>query len=157
MSTDPVLPRRIIRRPEDSIGFLLWQAAHGWQRHLEQVLAPTGLTHLQFALLMGTRFHGRFGDPVSQAALARWTNIHPMQISQVVKTLVVKELLQRSRREGDARSHCLALTEAGMTLAETALPLVEAAHAGFFDGIDGLEAPLQRLLDRIHEKVEREA
>ena len=151
MPEDQAPQHRTMRRPEDSIGFLLWQAAHGWQRHLDQTLAPTGLTHLQFAILMGTRFHARSGHTVSQAELARWSKIHPMQVSQVVKTLVAKDLLTRLRRIDDARSQSLELTPAGAALAETALPLVEAAHAAFFAGFEQLEAPLRCLLRRIHE------
>ncbi len=137
------MPRRSLRQSEDSIGFLLWQAAHGWQRYLDQALAPTGLTHLQFVILMGTRRRGQSGVATSQAELARATNVHPMQVSQVVKILTAKGLLSRGRRADDARMHSLELTEAGMALADRALPLVEIAHEAFFADSAALEASLR--------------
>lgn len=148
MPDDPSRAARI-RRPEDSLGFLLWQATHGWQRHLEQALAPTGLTHLQFVMLRGTRHLSEDGVSVSQADLARWAHVHPMQVCQVLKTLLAKGLVTRRRRADDARAHQIALSEAGERLAEAAMPLVEQAHAEFFAGLDGLGAPLRLLLRRL--------
>src|SRR5579863_3613186 len=139
----------MIRQPQDSLGFLMWQVTHGWQRHLEEALAPTGLTHLQFVVLMGTRWHAGLGVSITQAELARWAQMHPMQVSQVVKLLSAKGLLRRIRSSSDARASHIELTATGLRVAATAAPIADAAHHGFFADAPQIEEPLRRLFDRV--------
>ncbi|MGE5145683.1 MAG: MarR family winged helix-turn-helix transcriptional regulator [Candidatus Eiseniibacteriota bacterium] len=118
--------------PEDSLGFLLWQATHRWQRAIGAALAPLGLTHLQFVLLTGTGWLCRDGGAPTQIELAGFTRVEPMQVSQVVRLLEKKKLLARAPHPTDSRAKALKLTAAGEKLVQRAVPLVEAADADFF-------------------------
>jgi DNA-binding MarR family transcriptional regulator len=140
-----------IRQPADNIGFLMWQVTHAWQRHLDEALQPAGLTHLQFVVLVSTGWHVHLGETVSQAGLARWMKIHPMQVSQVVKLLLAKSLLRREKIPNDARAHRLLLSTAGIQTLANAVPLVNKAHHIFFEDASGIEAPLKKLLSRLFE------
>lgn len=118
--------------PEDSLGFLLWQVSHRWQRAIGAALAPLDLTHLQFVLLTCTGWLMKGGQPPSQAELAAFSKIEPMQVSQVVRLLEKKKLLARAPHPADSRAKALRLTAAGEKLVRRAVPLVEAADAAFF-------------------------
>ena len=145
-----------VRHPSDSLGFLVWQVTHAWQRHVEERLEPFGLTHLQFVVLISTAWHMKQGETPSQAALARWASIHPMQVSQVVKLLIRKKLLLCEKMPSDARAHRLALTQEGLARLGAAVPVMKAAHHSFFDAIGGTEQPLKALLGRLFEHLSTE-
>ncbi len=121
-----------VQQPEDSIGFLLWRVAHRHQRVVDRVLAPIGLTHLQFVLLVQTAWLGRDDAPVTQAALTHYGKIHPMQLSNVLKTLEAKGLVERARCPVDPRAKRVMLTEAAIAALSEALPRVTALQATFF-------------------------
>jgi DNA-binding MarR family transcriptional regulator len=142
-----------VRQPKDSLGFLMWQVTHAWQRHVEERLEPCGLTHLQFVVLISTAWHTHLGEPPSQATLARWTQIHPMQVSQVVKLLLAKRLLIRERMPNDGRAHRLALSAEGIERLSIAVPVVHQAHHLFFDAKGGTEAALKKLLAQLFENL----
>jgi DNA-binding MarR family transcriptional regulator len=142
-----------VRHPCDSLGFLVWQVTHAWQRHVEERLEPFGLTHLQFVVLISTAWHMKQSMAPSQAMLARWAQIHPMQISQVVKLLMTKGLLLREKMPSDARVHRLALTAEGLARLGAAVPVMKAAHHSFFDAVCGTEEPLKALLARLFEHL----
>src|SRR5579859_6640934 len=78
------------KQPEDSLGYLLWQTAHGWMRRLNSELVEMGLTHLQMIALGSTAWLTRTGGPPSQAQLAQFCAMDPMLISKVVRTLEKK-------------------------------------------------------------------
>ncbi len=153
---DTLLKQSSLRKPGDSIGFMLWQLSHAWQRHLDAALAPTGLTHLQFVVIGCLGWHTRLGRPLTQATLSRFAKIHPMQISQVVKTLVAKELIVRVRAPDDARAHYLELTDTGTELLLAAIPIAENTHHSFFKVLPGQDDPLKTHLSTLFEAHEND-
>jgi DNA-binding MarR family transcriptional regulator len=142
-----------VHQPKDSLGFLMWQVTHAWQRQVGEQLEPCALTHLQFVVLISTAWHMHLGEPPSQAVLARWTQIHPMQISQVVKLLLAKKLLVREKMPNDGRAHRLALSQEGVERLSIAMPVVQQAHHLFFDAPGGTEQALKTLLQRLFESL----
>ena len=122
--------------PEDSAGYLLWQVTHLWQRQVEAALAELDITHLQFVLLAGIGWLTRNGDLLTQVQLAEFCKIDVMQISQVVRKLEVKYLIERSAHPTDTRAKVLTLTLTGETTLEQALPLVEHLDMKFFSSCD---------------------
>ena len=92
-----------LRQPEDSVGFLLWRVAHRHQREIDRACAALDLTHLQHAVLMMSAWLGRSGERVGQSGLAAFSGIHPMQLSNVLKTLEEKGLIARARSDADTR------------------------------------------------------
>jgi len=121
-----------VQKPEDTIGFLLWRVAHRHQREVDRVLAPLGLTHLQFVLIVQTAWLGRDGAVVTQAGLADYGKVSPMQLSSVLKTLSEKGLVVRNAHPGNARAKLVVLTDAAVALLAQALPTVTALQATFF-------------------------
>jgi DNA-binding MarR family transcriptional regulator len=109
--------------PENAVGFVLWRIVHRYQREIDQKLATLDLTHLQFTTLAMAAWLGRSGEPVTQAELARSADIHPMQVSHMLKTLESKGMIARARGSSDVRTKCIAVTSSGMKTLRRALPV----------------------------------
>ena len=129
------------KQPEDSLGYLLWQTAHGWMRHLNSELVVVGITHLQLIALGSTLWLTRIGKPPSQVRLAQFCAMDPMLISKVVRTLEKKRALARTCDPSDTRSKLLTLTDEGRSLILRCIPLVERAYEQFFAPISDRDEP----------------
>lgn len=138
-----------VHTPEDTIGFLLWRVAHRHQREVDRVLAPLGLTHLQFVVLVQTAWLGRNGDAVSQAGLAAYGKVHPMQLSTVLATLEAKELVTRARCAGNARAKQIMLTPAAIDLLAEAVPATRTLQRTFFGADEALGEELHARLRHV--------
>ncbi|MFG2576976.1 MarR family winged helix-turn-helix transcriptional regulator [Streptomyces sp. NPDC048481] len=133
--------------PGDSPGLLLWHATLRWQRELTAVLAPLGLTHVQFVLLACAWWLNSQGEHPNQLALARQAGTDVKMTSQVLRTLEQKGLVQREVDPADTRAKRLRVTDAGADLAPRAIAAVELADARFFRPVPLDEAlPLLRRL-----------
>lgn len=138
-----------LQQPEDAIGFLLWRVAHRHQREVDRVLAPLGLTHLQFVVLIQAAWLSRDGASVTQAGLARYGKIHPMQLSTVLKTLAEKQLVERGRCPVGGRAKQVVLTDAAVELLAAALPLMRALQTTFFGPDPAFGADLHARLRQV--------
>ena len=110
--------------PDKAVGFVLWRVMHRYQRAVERALAPHELTHLQFTTLAMTAWMCRSGDFVTQAELAREADIHPMQISLMLKALESKGMVARRPSTTDTRTRLVGITPAGIKALRTALPII---------------------------------
>lgn len=137
-----------MQRPEDAIGCLLWRVAHRHQREMDRAMADIDLTHLQFVALVQAAWLGREGATVSQPELAALSNIHPMQLSNLLKALAEKSLIDRPRSPADSRIKLVVLTPAGIDALTAAMPRAVAHQQRFFDDIAGA-APLRETLRHI--------
>lgn len=123
--------------PENAVGFVLWRVVHRYQREVDRILLPLDLTHLQFTILTLAAWLGREGRDVTQAELARQGDIHPMQVSQMLKTLELKDMVTRKRSDADPRAKCIEATAAGLGVLRKALPMVVDMQRAMF-GTEGL-------------------
>src|SRR5664279_4436500 len=96
--------------PQNAIGFVMWRIVHRYQREVEQALRPMDLTHLQFVTLTLVAWMTRTGDKATQSELARFGDIHPMQVSKVLKALEQKKLVERTPAPGNALAKRVAIT-----------------------------------------------
>ncbi len=110
--------------PEKAVGFVLWRVVHRYMREVDRALAALDLTHLQFTTLAMIAWLGRSGEPVTQSEVAQFADIHPMQISHMLKSLEGKGLVARERNPADIRAKYIEVTAAGLSALRRALPLV---------------------------------
>lgn len=122
-------------RPENSPGYLLWQAANHWQRAQRAALAPIGITHVQFVLLAGLAWLEEHEGPVHQARLARFCHTDAMMTSQVLRTLEREQLIRRTVDPDDNRARRLTLTAEGADRLNQAMPRVKDADDRFFGSL----------------------
>lgn len=121
------------KRAEDSPGFLLWQLTNQWQQLQRNALRPLGITHPQFVALAGILWLSNLHQSgPSQNQVADFTHIDKMMMSDLVKTLLEKKLIERFRHPQDRRAYCLSLTTKGHKQVLKAIPLVEGVDAQFF-------------------------
>ena len=137
MATDPqtladLFANKTLGAPENAVGFVLWRVVHRYVRAIDRALATADLTHLQFTVLAITAWMARSGEPVTQVTLARFGDIHPMQVSQVLKALEVKGLVARTRSIADPRAKCIELTEIGVSALRQAMPLAISVQERLF-------------------------
>ena len=135
--------------PSESPGFLLWRVANTWQRAQRAALQPLGLTHTQFVVLAVVTWFGS-EEPLTQMRISQLTGSDPMTVSQVVRTLVSSRHLRRTAHPTDTRAKVIQVTEAGRTLAQKAVGVVEAVDREFFEPLGAKQGALvtsfQRLL-----------
>ncbi len=128
--------------PEESPGFLLWQASMLWERRLRAALEPLGLTHMQFVLLAASAWLGREKDAVTQVRIAGQAKVDVVMTSQVLRTLEAKGLLSRAPHPTDTRAKCVMVTAAGKKLVRSAIEIVEREDRAFFDRAAAFQKPL---------------
>ena len=142
----------MVKQPEESSGFLLWQVTLGWQRAVTATLKPLGLTHVQFVLLASTWWLNSHDEEPSQAALSAFAGVDVKMASEVIRTLEGKGLVTRRVDEGDSRARRLVVTEAGAELAPRAIAEVEAVDDALLEPLSKVEgraftSSLRRLRD----------
>ncbi|MDP9579883.1 MarR family winged helix-turn-helix transcriptional regulator [Priestia megaterium] len=132
--------------PEDSSGFLLWQVTHAWQRLITKELSKINVTHSQFVLLAACDFLQTKGENVTQKNLADFTKLNIMMISDVVRTIETKGLLERSKNPLDKREILLSITAEGKNKVKQGIPIVEKVDEQFFNNIKDTQDDFNEML-----------
>jgi DNA-binding MarR family transcriptional regulator len=143
-------------RPEESLGFMLWQTGNLWQRKMVKALRPTDLTLVQFALLAGIGWLERTTERITQVRLARYVNIDVMMTSQVLRRLESRGLVSKKASESDSRANAVMLTERGANLVTKALGLVQSVESDFFQSLESSHDEFMKLLGSLVETNESE-
>ena len=123
--------------PEKAVGFVLWRVVHRYVREIDRALVSLDLTHLQFTTLAMAAWVGRSGKPATQAEIARFAEIAPMQVSHMLKTLESKAMVRRTPNKPDGRAKRVEVTANGIKALRAALPIVIAVQRHLF-GEDAL-------------------
>lgn len=118
--------------PLDSPGFVFWRDFMRWQRELNALLKPHGLTQPQFAVLACCAWMTRDVDAVPQAKLVEALGLDKMHVSQVVGRLEDAGLLLRLASDEDLRVKRLSVSKKAKGLLALCFPIVEAHDASFF-------------------------
>lgn len=121
-----------------SIGFLLWQTTHAWQRHITEALKPFDLTHVQYILLAGLVELGKTGT-VTQNALAQHVSIDVMMTSKVSRTLEKKGFILRANNRLDSRAKALVLTKLGVQAVQHAQRAIDDVEQVLFSSIQPVD------------------
>ena len=127
-----LIDRASAGEPRNAVGFLLWRITHRYQREVDRALREHDLTHLQFVTLVLIGWLGRDGAAFTQADVARFGDIHPMQVSKVVKTLSQKNLICREPAPQGGPAQAIALTISGLAQLREALPAVTSVQHRMF-------------------------
>lgn len=122
--------------PTLSPGFRFWTTYLQWQKGLNTALRSLGLTQPQFAILSVCAWLSKDDQQVNQQAIADFTGLDRMTISQVVSKLDDLGLVRRQSSPADARIKLLTITPQGVLCLTTAIPIVESYDAQFMAGCD---------------------
>ncbi len=135
--------------PQHAVGFVMWRVMHRYIREVDQVLRPFDLTHLQFTTLTLVAWMARSGETSNQSELARFGDIHPMQVSNLLKALERKKMVQRAPAPGNALAKYIAITPDGVSAIRKVLPLVIGIQDRLFGAEGRPGGSLLNLLVRI--------
>ncbi len=140
-------------KPEDSLGFLLWQTTITWQRAIKKILEPHELSHTQFVVMALLLWLSEHKFQVTQTLIAEWSKLDKMTISQALKKLAQRKLVKRAEHKKDTRAKTVTLTPEGKRLISHVVPLIEKTDETFFDVLskphhETLSSFLKRLVEQ---------
>lgn len=144
-------------KPEDDLGFLLWQITMTWQRQLNRALDEIDLTHTQFAIISALRSLLKESNAVTQKAIAERSNTDTMMVSKVLRTLEKKGFIERKEHKTDTRAKCVFLTTKGINSFKNAFKITSAANQDFFSKLSDKDMFIKELqnivgIDKIFNK-----
>lgn len=118
--------------PTASPGFHLMHAALRWKAAAQSALEDTGLTATQFFVLGAVGWLTKTKGPPTQREAADLAATDAMTLSQVVRALEGRGLVERLPDAADARVFRLRLTSEGEKAVKAASALVRSVDAAFF-------------------------
>jgi len=122
-------------KPEENLGYLLWQATMLWQRQMNRALDEISLTHTQFVILAALGWLLKSSESVTQKEIADHSNTDSMMVSKILRTLQKNELVDRKEHETDTRAKCVFLTNKGIDTLQKAIEIKTHANNSFFENL----------------------
>ncbi|WP_223671026.1 MarR family winged helix-turn-helix transcriptional regulator [Kangiella shandongensis] len=123
-------------KPEENLGYLLWQTTMRWQRLMNRALEDIGLTHTQFVILAALGWLLKQNDYVTQKDIAEHSNTDRMMVSKILRKLQADGLVIRREHEKDTRAKIVEITDEGIEILQKAIAIKTQANEGFFEKID---------------------
>lgn len=120
-------------KPEDSPGFLLWQVSVSWQRKIKEALEVYDITHPAFVIMALLCWLQGNNIKPKQTLISNYTRLDKMTISQTLKKLESKGLVERAECVRDTRAKKISLSDEGRDLINILVPIVENIDKEFFD------------------------
>ncbi len=115
-----------------SLGFLVWKSSNKLQRLHRAALKELDLTPTQFSVLASIVYMGSLHDKLTQSMLTQYTEMDKMLISDIIKSLVFKKLIDKEKNEEDSRSFLIWATSLGASTVNRAIKIVEKMDEDFF-------------------------
>lgn len=109
----------------ESLGFLFWQINSIWKKKINETLSPYNITHTQFVILAAIYYLDSLDNEIIQKDISEFTNIDKMTLSNSIRLMEEKHLLERVDFKKDFRAKSLKLKEKGREVIKESLPLVE--------------------------------
>lgn len=122
-------------KPEENIGFLLWQATMQWQKQMNRALDEINLTHTQFVIMATLGWLLKSSKNVTQKEIADHSNTDRMMVSKILRTLQKNGLIERKEHETDTRAKCVFLTDSGIKTLQKAIDIKNKANDLFFSNL----------------------
>lgn len=133
---------------EDSLGFLLWKASNLLQKSHSSALKEIKLTPAQFSFMTCLVYLSQF-DKATSALISKHSGMDKMMISDLVKTLLRKKMIEVEPNSMDRRSFFLRPSKNGVRLTNLAIHKIEKIDLIFFSesGKKNLEMHLKKLIN----------
>ncbi|MDR0829322.1 MAG: MarR family winged helix-turn-helix transcriptional regulator [Prevotellaceae bacterium] len=122
-----------IRDNDANSGFLLWKTAYVWMYEQKRILMKFhNISQMEYVVLSSTYWLMLHDKEITQIYLSHHTKIEPMGISQLIKALEARGLMERCENAKDSRSKLVKVTEKGIELLKRAIVTTEAFDERFF-------------------------
>ena len=121
---------------------LLWAMDHGLQRRSKRMEVELGVTGMQRVVI---RLIGRFPE-VTAGRLAELLHVHPSTLTGVLKRVVERGFVERTRDRADARIAHFTLTAEGAKIDGVQAGTVEAAVRRALGRLDAAQLDAARVV-----------
>jgi DNA-binding MarR family transcriptional regulator len=138
--------------PEDNSGYLLWQVSMLWQLRMKQGLDKVGLTLTQFVLLAALHWLTQNGASVTQTELAAHAKTDKMMTSKILRTLQLKNWVNRTEHVTDTRAKTIQITELGLAVLKKANAAVEKTDKQFFKSFSTFNTNFKDVMQLLYEE-----
>ena len=138
-------------KPEQSPGFLLWQVTNLWQRKINAILRPYGLTHAQFVVLATLAWFKKQKTNPTQIQISSFSKMDAMFVSAIIQYLENKKWVKREVSAADSRAKNVTLTTEGFRLVAKMIKKVEEFDRDFFSKLGKSQNSLNRILQELIE------
>lgn len=128
--------KKVKKSPDDQLGYLLTQVSFLKQRIVNAALKELDITYMQFVILAGTYELGGENEVVTQQDIADKRRLDKAMVSNVVKVLIGKGLMNRYAHPADGRAYALSLTSEGERMAVEGKKIALNVDQTFFADID---------------------
>jgi DNA-binding MarR family transcriptional regulator len=127
----------VVENLEEDTGFLMLQVSNLWASYHDKALKRYhGISHMQYAVLASVYWLALHSDKqITQTILAKHTQISPMTISQMFKSLEAKGYICRAQHTTDIRAKSVTLTEEGKDLMQKAVKTIFDVDTKFFKSL----------------------
>jgi DNA-binding MarR family transcriptional regulator len=115
-----------------SLGFLTWKTSNKLQRLHRTALKDLYLTPTEFSVLASVVYVSSIQEKLTQSFLSKYTEVDKMLISDIIKSLVKKKLVNKKKNPEDSRSFIIHHTVLGLEVANKAIKIVEDIDLKFF-------------------------
>ena len=124
------------RENDDNSGFLLWKVSYMWQQEQRRILMKYhNISQMDYVILASTYYLMVTDRKITPTILARHTKITPVGMSQLLKSLEKRQLIERYSKESDSKSRFVRVSELGITVLKKAIITAEAFDERFFKSI----------------------
>lgn len=137
-------------------GYYLRTALHYLKTHLDERLAPFGITGQQARILGYIHLHEERGQPIRQKDLEEDMGLRGSSVTSLLQGLEKRGFLLRCHGDGDGRVKRLTMTEKGRGLHETFHEIMSSMEEEIVVGMSMRERRVfLRLLKRASENLTR--
>jgi DNA-binding MarR family transcriptional regulator len=126
-------------KPEDSLGFLLWQTTMQWQRQIKRALEPHNFSHPQFVIMATLLWFEAHNYDITQVLIINWTKLDKMTVSNSLRKLANDGYISRVEHETDTRAKSVSVTKKGKAKIRALVPIIEGIDSLFFNRLSGDE------------------
>ncbi len=120
-------------KPEDNLGYLLWQTTMVWQKKMNRALAEVELTHTQFVIMAALAWLSNKMKKVTQTDIAERSKTDRMMVSKILRALEKRNLINRIEHPDDTRAKCVVLTKSGIEILQNAFYIMGEANDQYFN------------------------
>lgn len=118
-----------------SLGFLIWKVSNKLQRAHRVALKDLGLTPTQFSVLASIVYVSSIHEKLTQSLLCQHTGMDKMLVSDIVQSLIKKQLVDKQKNIDDSRAFLIQPTLRGVEVANHAVKIVEGIDQEFFRSV----------------------
>jgi DNA-binding MarR family transcriptional regulator len=146
----PKPPTLAYPNPTEFAGFLTWQIANEWERHVNECLKEFGLNQAEVCHLISLFWLSLQQAEVTQVDVARFARTTAMNTSKILTRFEARGLISRTVGQ-DTRAKAVSLTELGKLHTIATAGILNAANNEFFGtaqsaGGGALAKMLQKIL-----------